>query len=378
MDSPFVFGRLATDQAFTNRTEEIKQLSGNFQHGINTTLISPRRWGKSSLVQKCSREFIKKNKNVRVVHLDLFSIRSENAFYQTFSEAVIKVTSSKVEEITQNIRKLLGHLAPKISLSTDPTQSFGIEFEVKSLRQNAQSILDLPQKIAEEKGIRIIVCIDEFQNISHFDDPLAFQKLLRSVWQLQQQTTYCLYGSKRHMLTEMFNNPSMPFYRFGDVVLLDKISLDHWIDFIQKAFSTSGKKISKAFSSNIAEWMQCHPYYVQQLAHRVWIRTERETTPEILQQALSALLEQNTFLFEREIDQLTTTQINFLKALLDQVTQFSSAQNIKQYAFGTSANVLKIKSALEKTEIIDLAPDNKVSFMDPAFEMWLRKYYFKM
>jgi uncharacterized protein len=377
MDSPFIFGRLATEQAFTNRTGEIKLLSGNFQHGINTTLISPRRWGKSSLVRKSASDFLKKNKAVRIAYLDLFAVRTEEGFYKSYSEAVLKATSTKVEEFTQQVKHWLGHLAPKISISPDTSQQFGIEFDLKELKQNAQSILNLPQKIAIGKKIRIIICIDEFQNIGQFQEPLAFQKLLRSVWQNQQQVTYMLYGSKRHMLIEMFNAPGMPFYRFGDIILLDKISLQHWIHFITKSFGQTGKIIATDLAEKIAATMQCHSYYTQQLAHRVWMRTEKKATSEIFDSALQALIEQNTFMFEREVDQLQSTQLNFLRALIDGVTQFSSSQTIKQYALGTSANVLKIKAALERAELIDIGQGNKISFLDPAFRLWLKDFFFK-
>ena len=71
---------------------------------------------------------------------------------------------------------------------------------------------------------QIILCIDEFQNISEFDHPVDFQKKLRAHWQLHQHVTYCLYGSKRHMLMEVFSSPSMPFYKFGDIIFLENLA----------------------------------------------------------------------------------------------------------------------------------------------------------
>jgi uncharacterized protein len=377
MDSPFVFGRLATKQSFTNRTDEIKLLTGNFQHGVNTTLISPRRWGKSSLVKKSAEAFLGKNKTARVVYLDLFSVRTEESFYKGLSEAIFQSTTNKIEEFTQQVKHWLGHLAPKISLSPDPTQHWGIEFELKELKQNAKTILNLPQKIAIQKGIRIIVCIDEFQNIGQFAEPVEFQKLLRSVWQHHQQVTYCLYGSRRHMLMEMFNSSSMPFYRFGEIIQLKKISSDHWTVFIVQSFAQTKKAISVQLAERISNTMQCHSYYTQQLAHRVWIRTEKKATEEIFEGALQALIEQNSFMFERAVDQLPTTHLNFLKAMIDGVSQFSAAETLKQYALGTSANISKIKSALEQAEIIDFEPGHKISLLDPAFQLWLVKFFFR-
>ena len=84
------------------------------------------------------------------------------------------------------------------------------------------------QKIAEEKGNQFIVCIDEFQNISEFKEHLSFQKKLRSNWQKHQNTAYCLYGSKRHLLMNVFTSSSMPFYKFDNILFLEKIKEKEW------------------------------------------------------------------------------------------------------------------------------------------------------
>ena len=79
-----------------------------------------------------------------------------------------------------------------------------------------------PKKIAIEKGIQIVICIDEFQQISDFEDSKTFQKKLRSVWQLQQHVSYCLFRSKKHLMNELFEKKNLPFYKFGDAIYLAK------------------------------------------------------------------------------------------------------------------------------------------------------------
>ena len=218
--------------------------------------------------------------------------------------------------------------------------------------------------------------MDEFQNISFYEDPLAFQKKLRAHWQHHQQVSYCLFGSRRHMLMEFFTKPSMPFYKFGDLIFLEKISEKHWIPFIQQRFMDTGKKISEAQAGNIAVVMENHPYFVQQLAQQVWLHAEKNVTDGIAETAVQQLLQQHHFLFQREVDQLTIPQINFLQAMLKGVEKFTAAENLKQYRLGTAGNVKRIREALESKEIIDSAA-GKLEILDPLFQLWLERVYFK-
>ena len=89
----------------------------------------------------------------------------------------------------------------------------------------------------------MVICLDEFQQIAEFPDSLTFQKKLRSVWQHQQAVNYCMFGSKRHLMEKIFNDKSMPFYKFGDMMFLQKIPASEWIPFICGKFEETGKHI---------------------------------------------------------------------------------------------------------------------------------------
>lgn len=242
-------------------------------------------------------------------------------------------------------------------------------------KKHANEILNLPEIICKERNIQLVVCIDEFQNISFFEDGNAFQKKLRAHWQQHQNVSYCLYGSKRHMLMDFFTKPSMPFYKFGNIMFLEKIKTEHWVPFICKRFEDTGKKIAEKSAEEIALLMENHPYFVQQYAQTVWLKTIKGVNQDVMEYALETLLIQHGILFQREVDQLTNYQVNFLKALCKNVKQFSSAATLKEFNLGTSANVLRIKQALENKEIIDTV-SGKAEFIDPLFKVWLNKVYF--
>lgn len=374
--APFMFGKIASGPDFTNREKETTQLLQNFHVGINTILISPRRWGKSSLVKKVTEHSLNKNKNIRYCFIDLFNIRTEQEFYEAYVKELIKVTSSKWEERVEQAKKLFKKIIPQFTVGLNPDNDFSIGLDWKEIKKAPEEILNLAETICKTKKIKLVVCIDEFQNIAFFDDPLAFQKKLRAHWQHHKQTSYCLYGSKRHLLMELFSSPSKPFYKFGDVIFLEKIKEQYWVSFIKKRFRETGKNIASEQAARIAQAMENHPYFVQQLSQQTWLLTQKECTTKIIDRAMQNLLDHSTILYQRETDNLTNNQLNFLKAMCHDVKQFSSAENITTYKLGTSANVIRIREALENKEIIDTI--GGLEFIDPLYKTWLKKVYFKI
>ena len=370
MDAPFLFGKTVSEDTFTNRQAEMKRLTANLQNRINTILISPRRWGKSSLVKKITEQI--SNRSTRVIMLDLLSIRNEEEFYKALAKETIKATSNKLTEWIETGRQYLKHITPKISVGIDPTQDFDISFEWKELEKNYAEILNLPQKIAKKKKLHLIVCIDEFQNCESFKESKLFQKRLRTEWQHQHNVTYCLYGSRQHMMAELFEKQSNPFYKFGDVMYLPKISRNDWIRFIREQFRTTKKNINEELANLIAAMVQDHSYYVQQLSYLVWLATSKTATQEIVLASIEDLLAQNSMLYTRDTESITNAQFNFLKALAEGVhTGLSSKEVLHKYQMGTSANVLKIKKGLIQKELID--DSNGIHFLDPVYELWFKK-----
>ncbi len=374
MDIPFIYGRVVEDENFINRTEEIKKLSQNFRSGLNTIIVSPRRWGKSSLVKKVVGNIPRTQ--IRTCQLDLFNIRTEKEFYESYAREVLKCSSTKWQDWIENGKEFLKGIIPQFSIGADPIHDFNISFDFKERNKSKIEIINLPEKIAQKKKIKIVVCIDEFQNISFYNDPLGFQKQLRAGWQHHTQTSYCLYGSKRHMITEMFENKSMPFYKFGDLMFLKKIETNHWLAYIADSFKQTKKTITHEAIHQIVKTAQNHPYFVQQLARKVWNTTGKKADESTVSLAIDDLLHENSILYLREIENLSNTQINFLQAISENIKQLSSAQTLKTYKLGTSANVQRIKASLEQKEIIDFM-ETAPEFIDPFFQLWLMRIYFK-
>ncbi|MCL2041308.1 MAG: ATPase [Bacteroidales bacterium] len=373
---PFIYGKMAETQNFTDREQECERLARNFHSLINTAIISPRRWGKSSLVKKVAAQTMSENKNLKVCLLDIFNVRSETEFYAYFAQALVKSTSNRWEEWFENAKVFLSRLLPKLTFLPDNETeiSFGIEW--KELQKNPDDIIDLAETIAKAKKIKIVVCIGEFQSIGNFDDPLAFQRKLRSHWQHHQNVAYCFYGSKRHILLDVFASSKMPFYKFGDLMFLEKIANKTWAKFIKKRFKDTGKSIATKDAGYLAELVENHSYYVQQLAQQAWLRTKDECSGAIIDDSLQSIKNQLSLLFVGLTETLTATQLYFLRAIIEGETVFGQ-ENLKKYRLGTSANVIRIKDALLSKEIIDITAKN-IEIQDPVFKLWLKEEYFKI
>ena len=375
-EATFVFGVRVEGNTFTDRKEETNRLKMNFLYGVNTILISPRRMGKTSLVEKvCS---LVESDTLKIAKIDAFGCRSENDFINAFATAVVRATSSRWEEWMENAKTFLSRFIPKISIGQDPLTDFSIALEYNRANTVTEDILQLPETIAKQKGIKIVICIDEFQQIADFPDSITFQKKLRSVWQLQSNVSYCLYGSKKHMMEKMFQSQSHPFYRFGDLFYLDKISETDWVEYICDRFRMTGKEISRELASEICTVTDRYSSYVQQLSWLVWLRTDKHATKEDVEFGIDRMLDACEPLFIQQTESLSAYQMNFLRALANGVhTGFTRSEILDTYQLGTAANISRLKKALTEKDLIMMAAPKKLEISDPILALWLKRRVWK-
>lgn len=375
MEKPFVYGKAVFGDNFTDRVKETKRLRMNFEAGVNTILISPRRTGKTSLVYRAMEQI--SDPTIKFVNMDIYDCRDEYEFYDKFASAVILSLASKTDQILDLVRAFLSRLTPKISFSTDPLSELSLSLGIGPSTPNPEEVLNLPEIIAQKKGIQIVVCIDEFQQIGEFENSLLVQKKARGIWQLQKRVSYCLFGSKKHMMENIFTIKSMPFYQFGDMVQLQPIPNEEWIPYIVSRFASIGMTISPFLAGEICNRVECYSSYVQQLAWNVMIEAEREVKDEDLENGYEMLILQNASYFMQQISGLTSYQMNYIKALAAGVhTGFSSLSVMAEYRMGSKSNISKIEKVLLSKELI-IKEKGRSEFADPVFSVWFKKEYCK-
>lgn len=371
MEQVFVFGKPVEDKCFTDREKDAARLASNFAGGINTFIISPRRWGKTSLVKKVIRE--SGSDKLICVFADVFKAKTSAEFCDILGNAVLKQTASAFEEFLENARKFLGRINVGLNLSPESANPLRLQLGLNNEQQSIEDILALPERIAEKKGVRMVICLDEFQQIAEFEDSLTFQKQLRTVWQHQTRVCYCLFGSKRHMMEGLFDDETKPFYKFGDILYLKKIPLAYWNTFISEKFREGGKTIRPDQIERICSIVDYHSSYVQQLCWYVYLYSGQAVSEDDITQATEELIDQNTALFESRTEHLTSLQMRFLKAVADGIGQgFSSAEVISKYKLGSSAASVTTRKALLEKGLI-FSEDGSILLADPVLGLWLKR-----
>lgn len=371
MEKAFVYGMSVGGDNFTDRIEETKRIKLDFENGINVILISPRRMGKTSLIKKVISEM--DSPEIKVVYMDIYDCRSEYDFYNRFAETMMKSTGNQLEQVMENIKRFLVRVSPKLSFSPEPNSEFSVSLGITPRDYSPEEILDLPERIAKEQGIKIVVCIDEFQQIGEFADSLTVQKRLRGVWQHHQHVSYCFFGSKKHLMENIFQSRRMPFYQFGEMLHLKCIPTEYWVPFICSRFEKYGKKISEEYAARICHTVKNYSSYVQQLAWNVMAETEIEVNEESFTEGFNALLEQNSSLFIQQTEGLTTYQLNFIRLLCNGIhSGFNTQSVVEQYSLGSKSNVDRIKKCLIDRELITIEKEG-VFLADCVFELWFKR-----
>lgn len=371
MEKAFVYGMSVGGDNFTDRIEETKRIKLDFENGINVILISPRRMGKTSLVKKVISEM--NTPEIKVVYMDIYDCRCEYDFYNRFAETIMKSTGNQLEQVMENIKRFLVRVSPKLSFSPEPNSEFSVSLGITPKEYFPEEILELPERIAKEQGVRIVVCIDEFQQIGEFSDSLTVQKRLRGVWQHHQHVSYCFFGSKKHLMENIFQSRRMPFYQFGEMLHLKCIPTEYWVPFICSRFEKYGKKISEEYAARICHTVKNYSSYVQQLAWNVMAETEKEVNEESFTDGINALLEQNSSLFIQQTEGLTTYQLNFIRLLCNGIhSGFNTQSVVELYSLGSKSNVDRIKKCLIDRELITIEKEG-VFLADCVFELWFKR-----
>lgn len=375
MEKSFVYGIAVTDYNFTGRKEETRRLMANFEGGINSILISPRRWGKTSLVDHVHRQL--KNSDIIIVQLDIFGCKTEYDFYNALAVAVLKQTASKVQLWMDEARDFLVRLTPKIGIPIDPVSEISVSLGITPETHSPEEILNMVEVIAKRKNRHVVVCIDEFQQVGEFENTKQVQARLRSAWQHHHYTSYCLYGSKRHMMSKIFFNRSMPFYQFGDLLWLEKLPVSDWMDYIISHFEATGRHISEQMVERICEAVDNYPSYVQHLSSILLNHLPQggTVTEDMMPSAVSELISTNEALYMQQIEPLSGYQMNLLKAIVSGIHSGYNEKRVRsQFDLGSPSNMVRLRSALIERDLI-YSEMRQLYITDPVFALWFRKRF---
>jgi hypothetical protein len=354
--NPFVYGEVVPAVAFVDREAELDRLARDLLAGQKIFLISPRRYGKSSLVRQALRAAARGG--ALTVEVTVSSYSSYVAFLEGYARALLGI-ETRLDKARAWMRDMLGSVRPEFRLEPDDRGGSQLAVSFPSARSErdisrlAQDVFALPGRIAEARRRRLAVALDEFQAIGSFDGGNV-EHALRAAVQHQRQVGYVFSGSEPSLMERMLGR-SRPFYKAGPVMRLQKIPADRFADFIEARFRATRLRPAAGLGAAVVELAGNLPYDVQRLAHEVWDDAQGGRTVGLddLHQTLKRLLGEHEAIFEATWQRLTLAQRAALRAaVLEEGRELLSGDVRARYRLGGSSTVQASLSALVREEIL--------------------------
>ena len=381
MDNPFVYGEVVPGEAFVDREAELDRLVADLGSGQKVFLISPRRYGKSSLIRQALEAL--RRRGALAIELTVSSYSSYIAFLEGYARGVAAV-ESKWDRARTWLTEAMASTRPEIRYEPKDTGlgRFSVAFPqvttARDLNRLANEVFALPGKLAADRKRTVVVALDEFQAIDSFNGG-SVEHALRAAAQHQRQVGYVFAGSEPSLMEKMIG-PRRPFYKAGPVMRLQKISPTVFGDFIDRRFTKTGVKPEAGVADAILDMAGNLPYDVQRLAHEAWddvrARGGRKVTLEDLHASLARLLSEQETIFEALWQRLTLHQRATLRAVVLQGgREIHSADARARHRLGGASSIQKSLAALTDQDVL-LKEGTRYMVVDSLLREWVARRTF--
>jgi uncharacterized protein len=381
MDNPFVYGEVVPGEAFVDREDELDRLVADLGGGQKVFLISPRRYGKSSLIRQTLDSL--RRRGMLAVELTVSSYSSYLAFLEGYARAIASV-ESKWERARTWLTEAIASTRPEVRYEPKDTGlgRFSVAFPqvttARDINRLANEIFALPGRLAADRKRAVVVALDEFQAIDSFDGGTV-EHTLRAAAQHQRQVGYVFAGSEPSLMEKMIG-PRRPFYKAGPVMRLNKISPTLFSDFIDRRFTKTGIKPEPGVADAIIDLAANLPYDVQRLAHETWddvrARGGRKVTLEDLHATLARLLSEQETIFEALWQRMTLHQRATLRAVVLQGgREIHSADARARHRLGGASSIQKSLAALAAQDVL-MKEGARYLVVDSLLREWVARRTF--
>ena len=370
MNNPFILEPFKSKEYFCDREKESEEIIRNITNGRNTTLISPRRLGKTGLIFRVFEEIQERKLPFETIYADISDTLSLEEFIKVLSEAVVGKLKKQQRvaaffKSLKSVRPLLG-LDP---ISGSPQISFTFADDsqkLNTLKDVLDYLEDFPQKI--------VFAIDEFQQIREYEG-INMEAILRKHIQHLHNVRFIYCGSKKHTMTDMFTNAKKPFYESTSFCYLTKLPVNVYGAFIREKFESAGKSIDDDSLDYVLEWTKVHTYYTQRLCNEVFSLSDSKVNMDIVLNSIQTILDGERERF-REIRRLITrAQWKMLSAIAkeDNVSQITSSAFLSKYGITSGPTALRNIKALIDKELV-LATTEKDGTSYSVYNVFLSRY----
>lgn len=369
--NPFVITGYYSPEYFCDREKEYERIISAINNGRNITLFSIRRLGKTGLIEHVFNK-LKTNKNLLLFYIDILPTNNFNDFINLFATIVFKKLESKSEKFIKRIGEIFMNIRPVISF--DPNTGIpNLQLNIQS-PEDANKSLENIFEYLDQSGKKIVIAFDEFQQITNYPEK-NIEALLRTNIQKARNINFVFSGSLKHILISIFSRYGKPFYQSSEMLQLDRIDQEKYLNFIIKNFSRGGKNINKNTALQILELCRFHTYYVQFLCNRLYGLKDTNITEELVNEVLNSILKENEAVYINYKNLLTAYQWKVLKSVAYEgnAKLLTSKTFISKYDLGISSSVhTAVKSLLNKEMIYK---ENDYYYVYDVFlERWLERF----
>jgi uncharacterized protein len=375
--NPFRFGPLALDDAFTDRRDEIDSLVADARNGQDVVVFAPRRYGKSSLVWRVAQELIKEG--VLVAQVDLMRTPTKDQLAAKLAKTIHEELATRLWSAKERLKVFAG-LRVTPTITVDPNDgavsfSFDARAAAQDIDATLEELLTVLGRIAADRGRRVVLVLDEFQEVVDIDPALI--KIMRSVFQEQPDVAHVYLGSKRHMMREIFNDENEPFWRSAKQMELDVIPTKLFETYARARFRKTGKTLNPDACARALELTGGHPYATQQLLYFLWEATPPAEAADLaaIDGALDATLRSEHSHFSLVWDGASAAQKRVLQALAQQQPgRPLSSDYQREHSLPSTPTVQTALSALERGELVKRVARGEYQIAEPFFTEWIRRY----
>lgn len=369
--NPFQFGVVIDDSAFCNRKEELSYLKTQIQNGYSTWLFSPRRFGKTSLVEKVFREL----KDTKCIYVDLYNIRSKDDFCRKYSKIVARELfnwKDDIKVLSKRFSNAFSKLSPTISFDEFGNPSFSLNVHKIEKQEDIETILEVPNEVSLGTKKRICIAFDEFQEIRRIDPFML--NWMRSSFQRHREISYIFLGSKQSLMEEIFTSAKSPFYEFATKMNLTVISREELFHFIEQNFKKNALPIRKQTIDSILDKSECQPHFTQYFASVVFDLINagyKQQDEDFTQLWMERIIIPQSDVFQDIFDQLTNSQRVVLQVIADRNDAGIFSESVRNlYNLPVSSSLNEVLKALQKKGLIYKSPEG-YKITNPILKAWL-------
>lgn len=381
IDTAFPYAQYVTGKNFVGRRADVTLLGNLLGQGENVLLSEPPKSGKTSLVQQALFSMRMSGKVFTVGQFSALNIRTPEAFLLRLGNTILRMVASSPMEYAALTEKFLGgtHFVFDPANYTDEDKILSLNWDLE--QADVQAMLRFPYVLAQDRGARLILIIDEFQSLNRLEDPDVILRQLDACMREMKGNgnlfSWVICGSGVNAMKAIFQSSQL-FYRQLERVTLSPVDEREMADHVHKGFLAAGKVVEKELLQGACRLFRGHLWYINHFAAICDHMSKGYIVEQALVEALGMLVSLHEPRFNAVMADLTTHQVSFLRAVVDGVTRFSAADVIRKYGLNSSANVKRVKDALMKKEVLVFDENDNPHIIDPLFEYWIRKYYFEL